>query len=273
MGALSDGIETVGGSAPNYLLPVGSTLYACNGNNDTVDALSLARWGVQAPHAHYAVAINGQAARVGLAGMAASPDGRRLYVAESGLNAIAVLDTRLGTVLGHIPTAWYPYRVALSPDGRKLACISFRGFGNGPNAGKNIPQSAFLHMAGALTVLDTPVDGDLQKLTRTVLECTGLVDRSEDRAALTRRSSRPRRARLPSRSSTSSSSPRRTTPTIPSSTAYPARTHDPSLLRWGLPPDHHEARASRTLEDVARDDQPQRAGAAIHRERQLLYGA
>ena len=36
---------------------------------------------------------------------------------------------------GHIPTAWYPYRVAVSPDGRHLATICFKGFGNGPNGG------------------------------------------------------------------------------------------------------------------------------------------
>ena len=58
--------------------------------------------------------------------MAVSPDGSKLYVAESGINAIGVLDARTLQVLGHIPTAWYPYRLAMSPDGRRIACISFR---------------------------------------------------------------------------------------------------------------------------------------------------
>ena len=94
-------------------------------------------------------------------GMAVSPDGRRLYIAELGINAIAVLDTKTLAVLGHIPAAWYPYRVALSPDGRQLVCICFRGFGNGPNAGKEIPKSDFLGMRGVVSLLAVPSDDEL----------------------------------------------------------------------------------------------------------------
>src|SRR5580698_9121554 len=81
-------------------------------------------------------------------GIAVSPDGKRLYVAELGINAIAVLDAATLQVLGHIPTAWYPYRVTLSPDGRQLLCICFRGFGNGPSGGANVPKSDFAGMRG-----------------------------------------------------------------------------------------------------------------------------
>lgn len=63
---------------------------------------------------------------VGPSGMALSPDGRRLYVAESGINAIAVLEPMTLRVLGHLPTAWYPYRVAVSHDGKSLAVIRRR---------------------------------------------------------------------------------------------------------------------------------------------------
>ena len=52
-----------------------------------------------------------------------------------------------------IPTAWYPYRLAISPDGRRIACINFKGFGNGPNAGKEIPKSDFLGMRGVISIL------------------------------------------------------------------------------------------------------------------------
>src|SRR2546425_9836881 len=99
------------------------------------------------------------------AGMIASPDGKRLYVAELGINAIGVLDAQTLAVLGHIPAAWYPYRVALSPDGRQLVCICFRGFGNGPNAGQDIPKSDFLGMRGVVSILDVPSDAELRKMT------------------------------------------------------------------------------------------------------------
>ncbi|MGP8099707.1 MAG: bifunctional YncE family protein/alkaline phosphatase family protein [Candidatus Cybelea sp.] len=51
-----------------------------------------------------------------------SPDGKRLYVALAGLNAVAVLDARRTTRyrFGLIPTAWYPTAIALSANGRYL---------------------------------------------------------------------------------------------------------------------------------------------------------
>jgi len=146
VGVVSSGIETVGGSAPNYLLPIGNTLYACNNNNDEIDAISLADGSIKSRVRISPSPLTAKLRGLSPAGMVASPDGRRIYIAESGLNAIAVMDTRTSKIVGHIPTAWYPYRLAISPDGRKLACISFRGFGNGPNAGKNIPASPFLGM-------------------------------------------------------------------------------------------------------------------------------
>jgi YVTN family beta-propeller protein len=64
-------------------------------------------------------------------GLALGPG--RLYVAESGIDAVAVVDTATNRVLGHIPAAWYPAAVALSPDGRTLYIVSNKGRGAGPN--------------------------------------------------------------------------------------------------------------------------------------------
>jgi YVTN family beta-propeller protein len=184
VGAASSAGPTVGGSAPNYLLPVGGSLYVCNNNNDSVTRVSLPGGSVAATTRVSPSPLTANLRGLSLSGMAASPDGRRIYIAEAGLNAIAVLDTATGRIVGHIPTPWYPYRLAVSPDGRKLACISFRGFGNGPNAGSNVPTDGFVGMKGALSVIDAPADAELPRLTRTVLENTGLVDRRADRAAL-----------------------------------------------------------------------------------------
>ncbi len=68
---------------------------------------------------------------VGPCGLVVSPDGSRLFVAESGINAIGVLDAKTLRVLGHIPTAWYPYRLAVSPDAKRLAVINLRALGMG----------------------------------------------------------------------------------------------------------------------------------------------
>lgn len=60
---------------------------------------------------------------------ALSPDGKRLYVALAGLNAVAVLDARRPTRYryGLIPTAWYPTALAISPNGRFLYVADSKG--------------------------------------------------------------------------------------------------------------------------------------------------
>ena len=153
-------------------------------------------------------------------------------------------------VLGHIPTAWYPYRVALSPDGRSLVCICFRGFGNGPNAGQEIPKSDFLGMRGVVSVLEVPSDSELQTMTADVLAYNGMVDRRADRAKM----SSPVIPTVPGEQSKQIkyvvfiTKENHTFDTI--FDRVPGAKNDPSLLRWGL---HQTIRGKGqpTLEDVA----------------------
>jgi len=95
---------TVGGSAPNYLTVAGSSLFVSNGNNDMIERIDLASGEMQAKQRIVPSPLVAGLRGVGPSGMVVSPDGARLYVAESGINAIAVLDARTLQVLGHIPT-------------------------------------------------------------------------------------------------------------------------------------------------------------------------
>lgn len=63
--------------------------------------------------------------------------GGRVYVAESGIDAVAVLDASTLQVIEHIPVGWNPTAVALSPDGATLYVINTKGRGTGPNAGSH----------------------------------------------------------------------------------------------------------------------------------------
>ncbi len=249
IGAPSDNGKTVGGSAPNFLAERDGALFVSNGNNDIIERVDLARNKIVARQRIVPSPLVSHVRGVSPSGMTVSPDGKRLYVAELGINAIAVLDTRTLKVLGHIPTAWYPYRVALSPDGRHLVCICFRGFGNGPKGVENLPKSEFLSMRGVLSVMDVPTDTDLAGMTATVLANNGMEDRRSDRGTM--------------------ASP--VIPTIPglvsSQIKYvvfitkenhtydtifdhiPGANDDPKLLRWGL----HQTITQRdqpTLEDA-----------------------
>ena len=219
----ADNGTTVGGSAPNFLTARDNSLFVSNGNNDMIERYDLATGKLAARKRLIPSPLVARLRGVGPSGMTLSPDGRRLYVTESGINAIAVLDTTSLEVLGHIPTAWYPYRVAISPDGRHLAVTCFKGFGNGPSAGAEIPKSDFLKMRGVLSILDTPADSALPQLTQKTLHNNGIVNHSNEPIL-----------RLPKeiKHVVFITKENHTFDTI--FDRVPGAKHDPSLLRWGL---------------------------------------
>lgn len=245
----ADNGKTIGGSAPNFLAVRGDSVYVSNGNNDMIERIDL-RQGKVATRVRIVPSPLVAAVRgVGPSGLAVSADGRRLYVAESGINAIAVLDANTLAVLGHIPTAWYPYRVAIAPDGKHLAVTCFKGFGNGPSGGSQIPKSEFLKMQGVLTILPAPDDRTLAAMTKHTLENNGIADRKADRAAMAS-------PLIPTTAGRVSKEIRYVVFITKENHTYdtifdriPGARHDPSLLRWGLHQTVSEA-GQPTLNDV-----------------------
>jgi len=68
--------------------------------------------------------------------IAVSPDNTRLYVAEAGINSVAVIDVSdpfNPIVLGRIPTGWYPTALAVSADGTSLYIANAKGIGEDIN--------------------------------------------------------------------------------------------------------------------------------------------
>lgn len=184
IGAPSDNGKTVGGSAPNFVVVSDDNLYVSNGNNDMIERFDLTSGKLEAKQRIVPSPLVAQVRGVGPAGMVMSPDGAKLYVTESGINAIAIMDAHTLQVIGHIPTPWYPYRVTISPDGLHLACISFKGFGNGPNAGANAAKDDFRDLRGVLSILNNPSVEKLEEMSERVLENNGIVNRETDRAAM-----------------------------------------------------------------------------------------
>src|SRR6185436_20057292 len=99
--------------------PDGRALYVSGGNQDVVyhfswtagKAIDVTDSIVLAPKA---------ARRAGTrypAGLAFSPDGATLYVAENLADSLAVITVADGRVVQRLPAGRYPYGVVVSPDG------------------------------------------------------------------------------------------------------------------------------------------------------------
>ena len=116
-------------------------------------------------------------------GLALSPDLKRLYVACSGINAVAVIDAVRLEVLGYIPTGWFPAKLKVSNDGTRLIVANAKGFGSGPNGGKDFvrgPEGSYVGalMKGTVQVLDIPDDRALKAMTDRVIDNNFRFDRT-----------------------------------------------------------------------------------------------
>lgn len=130
MDVAPDGTQIVGGAEPGAMVlsRSGEEAYVALGNVDRVAVVALSGEprvvrGLDLrlyPGAPYGAEPSAEAL---------AADGKRLYVALAGLNAVAVLDAKRPTRYryGLIPTAWYPTALAISRDGRYLYVLASKG--------------------------------------------------------------------------------------------------------------------------------------------------
>ena len=108
----------------------------------------------------------------------------RVYVAESGIDAVGVLDAGSMQVVEHIPVGWNPSAMAFSPDGRTLYVVNTKGKGAGPNAGfghdPKMPTYIGSLELGSLSVIEPASLPPAETLTQAVIvaNTTAIADRS-----------------------------------------------------------------------------------------------
>lgn len=174
VGSKVENIPAVGGSSPNSLVATDQYVFVSNGTNDNVSVISIEKDTVINTIYLKPDERVKQFRGVIPFGLALSPDNKRLYVAESGINAVAVIEVESLKVLGHIPTGWFPSKVEVSKDGKRLIIANAKGFGSGPNGGKDFDLSSAGSyigslMKGTVQILDIPQDEELESYTNQVI--------------------------------------------------------------------------------------------------------
>ncbi len=178
------GPQSIGGSSPGAVVAGEDKVYVSNSAQDSISILNAhTRNEVTTLLLQPAASVAGLRGVLPF-GLALSPDGRRLYVACAGINALAVIDTEHERVLGYIPTAWFPARVAVSPDGKTLYVANAKGFGAGPNGGPNFHEGSAGDYIGDITdgeisVMPAPEASKLAELTEQVLRNNGFVQQEK----------------------------------------------------------------------------------------------
>jgi YVTN family beta-propeller protein len=174
VGAMVEDIPAVGGSSPNSMVATDRYVFVSNGNNDNISVISIEKDTVV--HTIFLKLDERIRQFRGVIpfGLALSPDNKRLYVAEAGINAVAVIDIPEMKVIGHIPAGWFPSKLKVSRDGKKLIIANAKGFGSGPNGGKDFvlgPEGSYIGslMKGTVQVTDIPEDVQLQEMTKQVV--------------------------------------------------------------------------------------------------------
>lgn len=173
VGEIIDGVPAVGGSSPNSLVATNDWVMVSNGNNDCITVIDANKNTVVDQ-----IFLKPEPELSRLRGtipfgLALDPAGQRLYAAAAGINAVAVIDLPRRQVLGYLPTAWFPAKLALSRDGQRLLVANAKGWGSGPNGGKNFqpgPEGSNIGrlMHGSVSIIDLPADSTLPALTEKV---------------------------------------------------------------------------------------------------------
>jgi len=174
VGAVVEGIPAVGGASPNSLVATDDYVFVSNGTNDNVSVISIEKDTVVNTIYLKPDKRMKQFRGVIPFGLALSPDNQRLYVACSGMNAVAVVDTKALRTIGYIPTGWFPAKLKVSHDGKQLIIANAKGFGSGPNGGsafERTQEGSYIGslMKGTVQVLDIPSDQELDAYTKQVV--------------------------------------------------------------------------------------------------------
>ena len=180
VGDTEDHISAYGGSHPNTAIVGTKFVYVANGNNDSISVLSKETFAELARiDLSLFQGVDHHIKGLQPVSLALSPDEKYLYVAEAGINAVAVVQLKSagGSVLGLVPAGWWPSTVQVSASGNTLYIANANGRGAGPNNdfppdNLGSPKSSTM---GTLNIVPVPSRDQLAKYTKRVLLNNGFL--------------------------------------------------------------------------------------------------
>lgn len=156
------GRGTIGGAAPTGVAATGEAVFVTLAHEDSVakidvDGTHLISKASLSPFLDERFQDRNHLPLRGVMPSGIVARGAMVYVAEAGINAVAVLDASTMKVIEHIPVGWNPSAVAVSQDGSILYVVNSKGRGSGPNAGKDHDPAKPTYIgsleSGSLTVI------------------------------------------------------------------------------------------------------------------------
>lgn len=185
VGQMVEGIPAVGGSSPNSLVATTDWLFVSNGNNDNITVIDIKTDKAVAEIFLKPDETIKQFRGIIPFGLAVSPDEKQLFVAEAGINAIGVIELPSFKVKGHIPAGWFPSKLKITPDGKTVVVANAKGYGSGPNGGKNFKEGGegtYIGnlMKGSVSLIEIPSEQKLKEMTTRVISNNFLKQRAAD---------------------------------------------------------------------------------------------
>ncbi|HMD70231.1 MAG TPA: bifunctional YncE family protein/alkaline phosphatase family protein [Bryobacteraceae bacterium] len=184
VGASDDGRTIAGGSSPSGVCATAEQVFVSNASQDSVSVLNARTNQLEA---EIPIRIPGLEFLRGVLpiGVAYHQRSGWLLVAEAGIDAIGVIDVGRRRVLGHLPVAWFPTRVAVDED--TVFVANARGHGTGANAATGetlLDQFRFTQLyQGTLSAFHIPDARELPAHTAFVLEANGFTPHPPNPAA------------------------------------------------------------------------------------------
>ncbi|MGE3312328.1 MAG: hypothetical protein AB7O66_20375 [Limisphaerales bacterium] len=172
------GAAVGGGEVGGDLAGDGGSMYVVDPGLDGVVRVDLATAKVGAWRLLRGRDSDGRLVGAAPRGLAYDGSAERLYVAESDWDAIAVLNPRTLSVVGHLATPGRPFRLRVAPGGDKVACLSLEGLRtrgtpeDGAYSGNGDGEAPAAR--SMLTLLDAPSTAVLETGTSPALARAGV---------------------------------------------------------------------------------------------------